>query len=447
MKQLNNEKFPFISEIEFDILPALTLNRAMWVDLSDHIQPTYWHTKDRATIFKIFKLFFEKYRTFPTETQTLDICTRKLYKDEVAEEAKKIYKRINKGMTADEQKYLYDECKIFIKHNKIKTGLLQSVDLMEKEDFMEIETVMKDAVNWDPEVLLGTNIVDVEERFAALQKLSDNIIPSPWKSLNSIMSGGFFGKELTIFAASSSVGKSIALDNCAYHAWELGYNVVIITLELSEVRKAQRIDAAALKIPLPQVQFAKDDVIKFFENKKSKAKLFIKEFPTNSISTQNIYKYLYQLELYHGIKMYGGGKNGLNMLVVDYLDIMNPTGKKAGDAYVDQGTVGADLRAISQTLDVPVVTACLDPDTEVITHNGKCKIIELGIGDYVLSKYGIFNKVLNHKMYLKTKKYKITTEDGKSIICSANHVFPSNKGEISIETGLSVGDELLVKED
>ena len=73
----NNEKFPFIEDIEFDILPAMSISRHMWVDLSDHILPTYWHTKDRAIIFKIFKLFFEKYRVFPTEAQTLDICVRK----------------------------------------------------------------------------------------------------------------------------------------------------------------------------------------------------------------------------------------------------------------------------------------------------------------------------------------------------------------------------------
>lgn len=461
MNAMNNETFPFVDAIESEILPAFLINRTMWVDLKDSILSQYWTKKERSIIFKMFSVFFERYKSFPTEAQAIDMATRKNYGLETINEIIHIYNRSADNISTEEQQYLYDECMLFIKNNKIKTALLESVDLLDQGNFLSIESTMKDAVNWNPDVNLGTDIADVEKRFAALEQLSDNVIPSPWKSLNQLIGGGFFGKELNIFAGSSSVGKSIALDNIAYNAWDKGYNVVVITLELSEVRKAQRIDAAATKTSLQEVKTKKDEIIKFFEDKDRKNKLFIKEFPTNSISSKHIMNYLYQLELYQGLKMRGKGKGtgSLDLLVVDYLELVQPDSKKTNE-YEAQGAVGAELRAIGQELDVPVVTACLHPHTIVITPEGPKRMMELQIGDKVLSKNAIFNTVKNHCIYLaekpkprskkaKIKKYKITTKSGRTIICSKNHLFPvaEQVNEISVETGLKVGNHFLTRAD
>ena len=443
---IETEKWPFINDIEAEILPVLMVNRTAWVDLSAHILSPYWNKKERAIIFKMLLIFFDKYKNFPSRAQALDIATRKNYGDKVYEELEKVYDRVASTFSTEEQDYVYDECIKFIRENKIKVALLESVDLLEGGDFLTIESKMKSAVNWNPEVELGTDIMDVAKRFEALEELSNNVIPSPWKTLNYMIGGGFYGKELNIFAGSSSVGKSIALDNIAYHAWDHGHNVVVITLELSEVRKAQRIDAAAIKIPLSEVKGKKNEIIKFFENKKHKNKLYIKEFATNSISPKNIMNFLYQLELYTGLKMRGNNKDSINLLVVDYLELLNPDHKKTNE-YEAQGSVGAELRAIGQELDIPIVTACINPDSIVITKRGPKKIMDISIGDYVLSKNNVYNKVLNHKIYPKTKKYKITLKSGKTIICSANHLFPVQEytKEININMGLKVGHTLLTR--
>lgn len=444
----HTEQFPFVDSIEAELLPAMMINRTMWVDIKDSILSQYWTKKERATIFRLFSVFFDRYKNFPSKAQALDIATRKNYGDAVIEELELLYDRAAGGISPQEQQYVYDEALKFIRENKIKTALLESVDLLEKGDFLTIESKMKSAVNWNPDISLGINLTEVEKRFEMLEALSSNVIASPWKSLNSLIGGGFFGKELAIFAGSSSVGKSIALDNIGYHAWDKGHNVVVITLELSEVRKAQRIDASAVKIPLNEVRTRRDDVIRFFDNKQRNNKMYIKEFPTNSISAKNVLNYLYQLELYQGLKMRGGGKSGINMLVIDYLELMLPDSKKNNE-YEAQGAVGAELRAIGQELDIPVVTACLDPNTEVITPNGKKTLWNISIGDHVLSKDGVYNKVMNHCIYINTKKYKIKTKSGKEIICSANHLFPiqESEKELSINTGLKVGQHFIVKED
>jgi len=52
----------------------------------------------------------------------------------------------------------------------------------------------------------------------------------------------------------------------------------------------------------------------------------------------------------------------------------------------------------------------------------------------VKTVFGIQNK----------KVYKITTESGKEIICSEQHLFPTTKGEKSLTSGLCVDDEFFI---
>ena len=43
------------------------------------------------------------------------------------------------------------------------------------------------------------------------------------------------------------------------------------------------------------------------------------------------------------------------------------------------------------------------------------------------------------------KTYKIKTKNGKEIICSGNHIFPTTNGEKCIEGGLKIGDKFYAK--
>ena len=84
---------------------------------------------------------------------------------------------------------------------------------------------------------------------------------------------------------------------------------------------------------------------------------------------KNIMNYLYQLELYEGLRMHGGGTGGINLLVVDYLDILLPDRRSAkGDTYTDQGTIGEEMRAVAQELNIPVVTATQFNRSNLLTN-------------------------------------------------------------------------------
>ena len=431
------EKFQFI-DLEKDSIKAFMQDRKLWVDLKDHIDPNYYNDKNVSKIFKIFVAFFNKYKDFPSRKQMTSIVTKKnLGNKDINSLISDIY--TEGDLSLAEVDYLRDEVIEFVKISKMERAILSSVDLIEQKKYTEIYDTMTQAVHWNPDLNLGTNYANVEARYAKLAELMTNIVETPWPRITHFLGGGFYRKELYLFAASSSVGKSIALDQIALHCWDfLGLNVALISFEMSEERKGQRMDACKFGIPVNKVYDEQKAVFKGFESSKErKNKLFIKEMAQTK-TTADIEQYFYQLELYEGIKP--------DILIVDYMDIMAPRLNKTGKDYDDQGTVGADLRDFGRIYNIPVVSACLSPETIVIEKTkGRIKIKDVKIGDKLLSKNNKYNEVKNMTLPKKMKTYKIKLKSGKTVICSENHIWPTTNGEKTIKTGLQIGDTLFTK--
>jgi sRNA-binding protein len=123
------------------------------------------------------------------------------------------------------------------------------------------------------------------------------------------------------------------------------------------------------------------------------------------------------------------------------------------NSYTIIKSIAEELRGLAVEHDVPIFSAtqttrsgfCLDLKTQVQTTQGLKDISNIQVGDLVLSNNG-YNEVLNIFSKTKKKSYKITLEDGKEIICSEEHLFPTENGEMNIKGGLEEGMCLYVKE-
>jgi replicative DNA helicase len=76
--------------------------------------------------------------------------------------------------------------------------------------------------------------------------------------------------------------------------------------------------------------------------------LFIKDFPPNSINTHKIEAYLTKLKA----KI---GKN-IDIIIVDYINLLRPNEKTDGGMYERVGEVSRDLRALSYKFEAPVIS-------------------------------------------------------------------------------------------
>jgi hypothetical protein len=140
----------------------------------------------------------------------------------------------------------------------------------------------------------------------------------------------------------------------------------------------------------------------------------------------------------------------LDMITLDYIDCVLPD-KNLGDEWKSEGAVIRGFEAMCHELDIVGWTAtqgnrCVSLDTKVeIQDKGVIEIKDVELGDKILTHDGY--KDITHIFPIqKQPVYKIKTKSGKEIKVSTKHKFPvKDKGMISIERGLSVGDKLFIK--
>jgi len=191
-----------------------------------------------------------------------------------------------------------------------------------------------------------------------------------------------------------------------------------------------------------------------FENKvtnlakKTQGSLIIKEYPTASAHSGHFKALLNELALKKSFRP--------DIIFIDYLNICASSRYKSGmsvNSYSYIKSIAEELRGLAGEAEVPIVSAtqttrsgyCLDLKTQVQTPQGMKELSNIQVGDLVLSNTG-YNQVLNVFPKSKKKSYKITLEDGKEIICSEEHLFPTQNGEVNIKGGLKEGMCLYVKE-
>jgi len=355
----NDEQWD-LNELENDFLCAILSDdkkaRKVFVDFYKDIKESFFKNKIYGTAFKTISLFFDKERDFPTESRVVSVLRKTGHEEKDIDIIKGLYEDAKKDIRPSALSALEKDIESFIRANKAKSAILKAATHLNKKDFSDkILADVKEALLWNPKIDMGIQITDVEKRYSKLRELFTENVPTPWKWLNDNCQGGLFRKMLTIFCSASSVGKSIALDQLALHAWLSGKNVVVITLELSDIIKSQRIDSCFLEKEISSLianeQLVKDTYKKYaYETHGSR--LFIKEFATSSADANDIENFLYQLELYENLK-----PEDIGLLCVDYGDIMLPIGGSTGNDYKDGRTIFENLRAIAQRLNIPVATA------------------------------------------------------------------------------------------
>ena len=176
-------------------------------------------------------------------------------------------------------------------------------------------------------------------------------VSTGWKGIDHKLYGGLNRGEMTIFAGGSGAGKSLFLQNFAVN-WALaGYNVVYISLELSEQLISMRLDSMVSGYGTKEVMKNMEDVdLKVRMKAKGAGRLRVKQMP-NGVNTNDIRVFLREYEIQSGEKV--------DCLLVDYLDLMMPISAKVSgsDLFIKDKYVSEVLRNLGTVSDILLVTA------------------------------------------------------------------------------------------
>jgi hypothetical protein len=133
-------------------------------------------------------------------------------------------------------------------------------------------------------------------------------------------------------------------------------NVLYITMEMSEERIAERIDANLLNVPIDQLSNLSKNM---FDNKLHKltdkgiGKLIVKEYPTGAANSSHFRSLLNELKIKKSFIP--------DLICIDYLNICSSSRMKAMGGSINSYTyvkaIAEELRGLAVENNVPIVTA------------------------------------------------------------------------------------------
>jgi hypothetical protein len=213
---------------------------------------------------------------------------------------------------------------------------------LEKGDLGQMMAKMKHATEMGIMADLGINYFeDVEARLASYED-EDEVISTGWKSVDAVIGGGIGRQELVLFLAPSGGGKSVGMLNLAHNLMRQGLSGVYISLEMKDKKVTMRTDQMLARMASGMISMNKTQVAheinKFHEQ--TGVSFHVKRMREGTTRTSDISSYIREVKMRYGSK--------IDFIVGDYLDIMAPDQKGAGDSmFLKDKYVSEEFRALN----------------------------------------------------------------------------------------------------
>jgi replicative DNA helicase len=217
-----------------------------------------------------------------------------------------------------------------------------------------IPKILADALAVSFDVQVGHNYLDDAEARFAFYTHTEERIPFDLDMLNKATGGGMVPKALYGVAAQSGGGKSIMMTHVAANTLRQGKNVLYITLEMSEEKIAERIDANLMNVEIDSLKkMTKDEFMTKIDKISSKThgKLFIKEYPTSGAHVGHFRGLVEELKTKQNFIP--------DLICIDYLGICLSSRMKMGGSVNTNSylkSVAEEMRGLAVELNVPILT-------------------------------------------------------------------------------------------
>jgi replicative DNA helicase len=203
---------------------------------------------------------------------------------------------------------------------------------------------------------IGHDYIENSEKRFEFYHTEEARIPFDLEYFNKITKGGLPNKTLNVALAGTGVGKSLFMCHMASAAMSAGHDVLYITMEMSEERIAERIDANLLNVPIDQLDSLSKSMFQDRIHRLAKAttgKIIVKEYPTGQANTSHFRALLNELKLKK--------KFVPDIIFIDYLNICSSARMKGMGGSINSynyiKAIAEEIRGLAVEFDVPIVTA------------------------------------------------------------------------------------------
>ena len=195
---------------------------------------------------------------------------------------------------------------------------------------------------------------NVQERFQLYQdKVNSDRTPyitTGFQELDSMISGWNFGEEYGVIVGRTGQGKSWVLLKCLTHAWQLGYNVGMVSPEMSVTKIGYRVDTILHGISNSALNKGDPTVLKdyhefigsFYKDKPNKFYVSTVQDFSNSVTVSKLRTFV--------------NTNNIQILGIDGLSYLkDERGKTTDNKTTTLTNISEDLMQLSVELKIPIL--------------------------------------------------------------------------------------------
>ena len=346
-----------MERIETTIISNLIYNEEYCRKVLPFIKTQYFNDKKERVVFETVCEFVVKYGKMITkEILHIELDNRKDISDSELADSNQIVENISDN--SSDYQWLLDTTEKWCRDRAIYLALMESIqiadDESEKQNRDAIPHILSEALSVSFDHNIGHDYIkDFESRFEFYHREEEKI-PFDLEFFNKITKGGLPNKTLNVALAGTGVGKSLFMCHLASSVLLQNKNVLYITLEMSEEKIAERIDANLLNVNIQSLMNLShgDFETKITKlSKKTQDKLIIKEYPTASAHSGHFKSLLNELSLKKSFKP--------DIIFVDYLNICASSRYKgsAVNSYTYVKSIAEELRGLAVENNVPIVSA------------------------------------------------------------------------------------------
>lgn len=345
--------------IEQTVLRNVLTNEKYMRKVLPFIKPEYFDGVYRQ-LFKEVAKYVAKYNRLPTmESFKIEVDQSDKFNDEQYQHAVEIIPNIFSVEKVDDN-WLLDTTEKWCQDRAVYNAIMESISIIDGKHQSLTKNALPDILTKALAVSFDTNIghdyiENVGDRYDFYHQQEERI-PFDLDYFNKITKGGLPNKTLNIALAGTGVGKSLFMCHVAAAALTQGRNVLYITLEMSEERIAERIDANLLDVPIDQLENLSKEMLTSRVGTiaaRTNGKLIIKEYPTGQAHANHFRALLNELKL---------KKNFVpEIIFIDYLNICSSSRMKGMGGSINSYSyikaIAEEIRGLAVEFNVPIVSA------------------------------------------------------------------------------------------
>lgn len=347
------------TRLEQTILKNLIQSETFTRKVIPFVKEEYFSEDDERNVYKHIQKYFDNYNIPPTpEALLINLESDSKINENILKLSTQLVKNIRDDVDPTPHDWLVDETEQWCKDRAIYIAVMDSIEVIDKNSKRstgEIPELLKEALSVSFDSHIGHDqLEDAEDRHDFYTREEEKL-PFDLEYFNKITKGGLPNKTLNICLAGTGVGKSLFMCHCASANLVAGKNVLYLTMEMSEEKIAERIDANVLNIPIKDLP---DISKKIFTKKvdrlkeKTHGKLIVKEYPTASAHVGHFRHLLQELNLKKDFQP--------DVIYIDYLNICASYRIKPGagaNSYTLVKSIAEELRGLAVEFDIPIMSA------------------------------------------------------------------------------------------